>query len=67
MRQAVELADVVFGNASEEIVPLAGCERVAASRLSGRRRTVVARLGAEGAFAVTADVLVQAPAFPVSV
>ncbi len=53
--RAIALADVVFGSAAEEIVPLAQSDTVeaAALALTGGQRTVVARLGAEGALAVT--------------
>ncbi len=55
--QAVALADVVFGSAAEEIAPLAGADdhAAAAQALADRARTVIARLGAEGALIVTPD------------
>ncbi|MBK9941309.1 MAG: sugar kinase [Kouleothrix sp.] len=69
IRQAVELADVVLGNAREEIVPLAECDDLvaAAQALCDRQRIVVARLGAEGALAVAPGQVVRAPAFPAAV
>jgi fructokinase/2-dehydro-3-deoxygluconokinase len=67
--RAVELADVVLGNAREEIAPLAGCDdlEAAARALGGGRRAVVARLGAEGALAVTPGELVYVGGFPIEV
>jgi aminoimidazole riboside kinase len=59
--EAVSLADVVLGNGPEELVPLAralGFEvdgvEAAARGLSGGARTVVGRLGAQGALACSA-------------
>jgi fructokinase/2-dehydro-3-deoxygluconokinase len=62
MEAAIELADVVFGQGDEELVPLTGAQPV--SRAAGhlalggpgsRGRTVVARLGARGALGCTRD------------
>ncbi|MDQ1323488.1 MAG: aminoimidazole riboside kinase [Chloroflexota bacterium] len=58
--EAVDLADVVLGNGPEELVPLArasgfeveGAE-AAAQALAGSTRTVVGRLGAQGALALS--------------
>jgi len=68
-RRAIEHADVVFGNAREEIAPLAGYEQVepATRALCDGRRIVVARLGAEGALGVAPGQAVHAPAFPATV
>ncbi len=65
VEKAVTLADVVFGSGREEIMPVAGAPSVeeAARALADGKRTIVARLGADGAFAVTADESFQAPAF----
>jgi fructokinase/2-dehydro-3-deoxygluconokinase len=71
--QAIELADVVFGQGDEELVPLSGAQPVvrAASHMAlggpgEGGRTVVARLGAGGALASTAEgSVVRCPAFPV--
>jgi len=51
---AISLADVVFGSGDEEIIPVAGGGTVeeAAHRLSAGQRTVVARLGKDGAFVI---------------
>ncbi len=67
--QAVRLADVVFGSAHEEILPLTGASDVtkAAELLSEGRRVVVARLGAEGALWVTPAQRGHVPAFPAAV
>ncbi len=72
LARALPLCDVVFGSATEEIVPLAnlpGAPTVAqaAQHLAGDQRVVVARLGAEGALAAGPDGVVQVPAFPVAV
>jgi fructokinase/2-dehydro-3-deoxygluconokinase len=66
--QAVELADVVFGNAEEEIVPLSGETTVvdAAQSLSNGRRIIVARQGAAGAWIAAPNEQGQSPAFQVS-
>jgi sugar/nucleoside kinase (ribokinase family) len=49
--RAIALADVVFGNAEEEIMPLMGIDQVdqAALKLSGGKRAVIARQGKWGA------------------
>lgn len=67
--RAIALADVVLGSAGDELPYLtpAAAPAEAARQLAGRARTVVARLGAAGALAVTADTVVSAPAFPVPV
>ena len=67
--QAVELADVVFGSAEEEIIPLSGESTLesAARRLSGGQRVVVARMGAAGAWICAPADEVQSPAFQVQV
>ena len=59
--EAVSLADVVLGNGPEELVPLAraaGFEvdaaEAAARALAGGERTIVGRLGAQGALACSA-------------
>ncbi len=70
VEQAMALADVVFGSGAEELVPLARADSVedAACILSGGQRTIVARLGADGALAYTADgQMLRAPGFPSAV
>lgn len=65
---AVALADVVLGQGEEELVPLARTTSVEAALevLGGDRRTIVARLGADGALARTPDgLLIRAPGFNV--
>ena len=70
---AIALADVVLAQGDEELVPLTGAQPVvrAASHLAlggpgDRGRTVVARLGAGGALACTADgSMIRSHAFPV--
>ena len=69
--EAVSMADVVLGNGPEELVPLAraaGFEVDAAEEavraLAGGERTVVGRLGAQGALACsTAGEVMVAPGF----
>ena len=66
---AVELADVVLGNGPEELLQVAGGDSVeaAVTAIGDGRRTVVARLGAEGALACDADgSLVRSPGFQVA-
>ncbi len=67
--EAIELSDVVFGNAAEEIIPLAGIDTAEASaeHLCDGKRTIVTRLGAEGALVSTPDGTVHVPAFEASV
>jgi len=66
LERAVASSDVVLGSGPEEIAPLADVEDVgaAAGALSDGVRTVVARLGADGALAVTPQGACHAPAFP---
>jgi sugar/nucleoside kinase (ribokinase family) len=69
MERAVSLADVVLGSAEELVLlaPAASTE-VAARALAGGERIVVARLGPEGALAVSTDgQVVTVPAFPTEV
>lgn len=71
--QALALADVVLGSGDQELVPLAralgrtaGDAVRAATAIGDGRRTVVARLGADGALAVLPDGdVVRAPGFSV--
>lgn len=66
---AVARADVVLGAAEDEIVPLANHDDVVEAGLSiaADRRTVIARLGADGSVACSADGVVAVPSFPVEV
>jgi fructokinase/2-dehydro-3-deoxygluconokinase len=67
VEQAVALAEVVFGSGAEELMPLAraGSVEEAAHLLSRGQRTIIGRLGAEGALAVTPDAQIhRAPGFP---
>ena len=66
---AVEHADVVLGAASDEIGPLAGIDDPieAARALAGADRLVIARLGAAGAVACSANEVVTVPGFEVAV
>ena len=65
---AVERSDIVLGAASDEVGALTGIDDpvVAAVELAGEDRLVVARLGAEGAVAGSADGVFVAPGFQVS-
>jgi fructokinase/2-dehydro-3-deoxygluconokinase len=67
--RAVELSDVVFGNAEEEIAPLAGVDstEAAAQVLCGGQRIVVARRGDQGASVTTPFETLHVPAFPAHV
>lgn len=66
IEQAVELANVVFGSGDEEIVPLTSeiTAETAALALAADQRTVVARLGADGALAAFDGQTIRVPAFP---
>ena len=64
---AIAQSDVVFGSGVEELMPLAraGSVEAAARALSAGQRTVVARLGADGALACAPDgTITVAPGFP---
>lgn len=67
--RAISLSDVVFGNATEEIVPVARVASVemAAQIVADGKRIAVARLGAAGALAATPEGLFRAEAFPARV
>jgi fructokinase/2-dehydro-3-deoxygluconokinase len=68
--RVVELANVIFGNAVEEIMPLAGAESVeaAALALADGQRTIVARQGSAGVLAASPQgEIMRCPAFPVGV
>lgn len=69
VEQAIARADVVLGSGPEEIVPLAGASAVeaAARALSGGQRTVIARLGDDGAFVVWPGGEAHVPGFAVTV
>lgn len=70
MEAAVALSDVVFGNGTEELMPLARADSIeaAARALSGGQRTAIARIGAKGALACTpSGELIHSPGFPVTV
>jgi sugar/nucleoside kinase (ribokinase family) len=64
--RAIELSDVVFGNAEEEIAPLVGVDsaEAAAQALCSGGRIVVARRGDQGALVATPQETFQVPAFP---
>jgi fructokinase/2-dehydro-3-deoxygluconokinase len=63
--RAIELSDVVFGNAEEEIMPIAGVDsaEAGAQYLCGGKRIVVARRGNKGALVATPQETFHAPAF----
>lgn len=68
--QAISLSDFVFGSGEEEIVHLTSASsfEAAAQALAEDKRTVIIRLGAQGAMAVAAGQdPVTVPAFPVKV
>ena len=67
--QAVELADFVFGNAEEEIIPLSG-ERsleAAANKLGGDKRVIAARMGAQGVWISSPGTHTRVAAFRVQI
>lgn len=67
--RALELSDVLFGNAEEEIMPLAAVDSIEAGAqyLCGGERIVVARQGNEGALVVTPQETFHVPAFQTQV
>ncbi|MFA9491938.1 MAG: carbohydrate kinase family protein [Anaerolineales bacterium] len=67
--RAIELSDVLFGNAEEEIIPIAGEGSVEAAiiKLSEGERTVVARGGERGAWVATYGETFHVPAFHAAV
>ncbi len=69
IEQAIELSDVVFGNAAEEIIPLSGQNTIEESlkQLCDNKRTIVARRGDQGAMICTPGSLFHSPAFPVTI
>jgi sugar/nucleoside kinase (ribokinase family) len=77
LERAIDQSDVVLGSGPEEMAPLAGLGDVeaAARAICDGRRVAVARLGADGALAVTPasagavepGETIYAPAFPTSV
>jgi sugar/nucleoside kinase (ribokinase family) len=68
IERAIALADVVFGSAEEEIIPVARVASVeaAAHIISGGARIVVARRGKEGALAASPGGTQHASAFAVT-
>jgi sugar/nucleoside kinase (ribokinase family) len=68
IERAIALADVVFGSAEEEIVPVARVASVeaAAHIISGGERIVVARRSRDGALAASPGGTQHAPAFAVT-
>ena len=67
--RAIELSDVVFGNAEEEIIPITGVDSIeaAAKHMCAGKRMVVARQGQQGALVVTAKETIHVPAFQTGV
>ena len=67
--RAIELSDVVFGNAEEEIMPIVGADSAedGAQTLCDGKRVVVARQGNKGALVVTPKETFHVPAFPTQV
>jgi len=63
--RAIELSDVVFGNAEEEILQIAGKDSIVAGAqyLSEGKRIVIARQGGRGAFVFTPKETFRVPAF----
>lgn len=70
LRQAITLSDYVFGSGEEEFVHLTPEKsfEAAAQTLAEDKRTVIVRLGSEGAIAVTTrQETIMVPSFPVEV
>jgi len=67
--RAVELSDIVFGNAEEEILPIAGKDsaKAGAQYLCDGKRIVIARLGDKGALVTTPKETFHVPAFQTKV
>ena len=67
--QAIELSDVLMGNAEEEIMPLTGADlaQAAAQYLCGGKRIVVARQGSKGVLVATDMETLYVPAFQTQV
>jgi len=67
--RAVDLSDVVFGNAEEEIALISGADSVVVDMkvLCDGKRVVVARKGADGALVTTPTEAFHVPAFETSV
>jgi sugar/nucleoside kinase (ribokinase family) len=65
----VELSDVVFGSADDEIMPLADADTIEAGmrRICTGRRIVIARVGDRGALVTTPQESFHVPAFQVEV
>lgn len=66
---AVDRADVIMGDATDEIIPLGVSQDPieAATHLAGDQRIVVARMGAAGAIACSNQAIVEAPGYAVDV
>jgi len=67
--RAIALSDIVFGNASEEIIPMAGLDslELAAKSICNEKRNVVARQGKMGALVVTPKEIFHIPAIKTQV
>lgn len=67
--RAIALADVVFGSAEEEIMPLMGVDQIdqSALKLSGGKRVVIARQGKRGAVVAADGETFHVPAFQAEV
>ena len=67
--QAIELSDVLMGNAEEEIMPLTGADSAlaAAQYLCGGKRIVIAPTGSKGVLVATDLETLYVPAFQTQV
>ncbi|MCP4421052.1 MAG: sugar kinase, partial [Chloroflexi bacterium] len=67
--RAIALSDVVFGNAEEEIMPIAGADsaETGAQYLCDGKRIIVARQGNKGALVATPQETFHVPAFQAQV
>lgn len=69
LRRVLDCASYVFASAQDELLPLTGCADVdsAARQLVTQRRSVVARMGADGAAVYSARGVFHCDSFPVAV
>jgi sugar/nucleoside kinase (ribokinase family) len=67
--KAISFADIIFGSGADEILPYTGEDSIpnAAKKLSASKRTVIARLGSDGALVVGPGEVFNYPAFQVEV
>jgi sugar/nucleoside kinase (ribokinase family) len=69
VERAIELSDIVLGNAEEEMMPLTNesTAELAAQKICDKQRIVIARQGEAGATVTNPNEIFQSPAFPMQV